>query len=165
MRQVALSKPDSEVDLCDACGGLWVDWFDGEVRVVATETLRMNESAQSSRPEGAASVPTSRNEPAAAGACPRCTRQLVAERYMLTAEVASRRVEGKVSLIPAATGAELLRCEECMGSFVSRSSAEVLSWLSATDQPPPSSAAVPLKPVPWSRFVGMLRSFVGIKEP
>jgi hypothetical protein len=52
-----------------------------------------------------------------------------------------------------------------MGSFVSRASAEVLCWLSATDQPPPSSAAVALKPVPWSRFVGMLRSFVGIKGP
>lgn len=160
MRQLRLEKPDAEVDLCDACGGLWIDWFDGEVRTVATATLKASDSAQPSRPE----APSSRNEPAAVGACPRCTRQLVAERYAITAEVASRRVEGKVSLIPAATGAELMRCEECMGSFVSRASAEVLSWLSTTDEPPPSSAAVALKPVPWSRFVGMLRSFVGIKD-
>jgi hypothetical protein len=176
MRQVSLEKPDSEVDVCDACGGLWIDWFDGEVRLVATEALRQKDAAPrsdggkpSEKPKeaepSARSTPSGppRNEAQAVGACPRCTRQLVAERYMLKAEIASRRVEGKTSVVPAPTGAELLRCEECMGSFVARPSAEVLSWLSATDEAPPSSAAVALQPVPWQRFVGVLKSFLGVK--
>src|SRR5688500_12747533 len=89
---------ECEVDVCTSCGGIWVDWFDGEVRQVTAEAL------------GAAPTPPrppadrqSRNEAIAIGACPRCTRQLVAERY---------KVEGQV------TGADLLRCEDCLGVFV-----------------------------------------------
>src|SRR4051812_21090410 len=63
---------EAEVDVCGACGGMWVDWFDGEVKRVATAVLA-SESERASRP----SAPTSslRNEAFATGACPRCTRQ------------------------------------------------------------------------------------------
>jgi Zn-finger nucleic acid-binding protein len=190
MRQLDLERPHAEVDVCDACGGVWIDWFDGEVRAIAAETLRVSDpgppppgslvgakeakgtdDAKSSKRKGKGEkgnddARPSRNEPVAIGACPRCTRQLVAERYVVNAEIESRRVEGKVSVVPSPspTGAELLRCEDCMGAFVSRTSAEVLSWLSASDDPPESVAAPKLQPVPWTRFVGLIRGFLGMKD-
>ncbi len=191
MRQHNLEEAKAEVDVCDACGGMWVDWFDGEVRVIATETLRTSDpgpapaaattattatttttttttvAAPSSKDEGR----PSRNEAVAIGACPRChARQLVAERYEVKAEVASARIEDRTSIVAGKTGAELLRCEDCMGSFVSRSSAEVLSWLSSHhDEPPPQSQARPdatkaLKPVPWDRFVALMKGLLGLRK-
>src|SRR3954447_26652042 len=95
---------EAEVDVCGACGGMWVDWFDGEVKHVATEVLA-GESSRASRP----SAPTSslRSEAFATGACPRCTRQLAVERYVVRAEVGPRAERTSVS---TTTGADLLRC-------------------------------------------------------
>jgi hypothetical protein len=167
MRQLDLPDAKAEVDFCDACGGMWIDWFDGEVRAVATETLRISDPGPApagSEPKVATATP--RNEATAVGACPRCspTRQLAAERYAMTAEVASRRVDGRISMVAGMTGAELLRCEECLGSFVSRASADVLSWLSEhdPDDAPPIPAAAAVPPVPWERFVGVVRSLLGL---
>jgi len=170
MRQLHLQKADAEVDVCDSCNGLWVDWFDGEVRAIATETVRVNEerpSAPATAEDGGEKARPSRNEALAIGACPRCTKQLITERYAIAAEVASARIEGRTSMVEGKTGAELLRCEECMGSFVTRPNAELLSWLSsATDHsesPPASKADVSLKPLPWDRFIALLKSIVGMK--
>jgi Zn-finger nucleic acid-binding protein len=169
MRQVSLAKADAEVDVCDSCGGLWVDWFDGEVRAIATETLRVSEplietSSGDAKEKDAPKRP-SRNEAIAIGACPRCTQQLITERYAITAEVSSARVEGRTSVVAGKTGAELLRCEECMGSFVTRPNAELLSWLSdASDDAPASKADVSLKPLPWERFIAVIKGILGMKE-
>jgi Zn-finger nucleic acid-binding protein len=143
MTQQALEE--CEVDLCSACGGLWIDWFDGEVRQVTAEAL------------GAAPVPPtsadrpSRSEAVAVGACPRCTRQLVAERYKLDEKT---------------TGAELLRCEDCLGVFVAKSSAEMLAALPPEDEPPPSQTQGPevLDPLPWQRFLMVLKRALGLAE-
>jgi Zn-finger nucleic acid-binding protein len=156
MRLLELEAPDAEVDVCDRCGGLWVDWFDGEVRVIAAGALR----ARQSRPAAESPV-SSRNEAEAAGACPRCHKQLVPEHYEIQAEIPSRRDLEKTSLVPGRTGAELLRCEDCMGSFVAHSSAEILAWLTETDEPPPSHAAKELRPLPWASFVAVVKSFLG----
>jgi hypothetical protein len=161
MRQLTLPGADTEVDVCDACGGMWVDWHVGELRVVATETLRVSNPGPPPSSDASDKERPSRNETEAVGACPRCGKQLVAERYTVTAHVPSARVEGKVSIIPRTTGAELLRCEECLGAFVSRPSAEILAFLSQTDDPPPSTAKVALKPLPWDRFVSSIRGFLG----
>ena len=153
LRALDLEEPQAEVDVCDACGGIWLDWFDGEVRVLATETLRV-----SSTDVQASDHDRKSNEPLAVGACPRCTKQLVPERYIMSAPLSR---DGGVVTKP--TGAELLRCEDCMGSFVTRASAEVLAFLSASDEPPPSKGAPDskLKPLPWERFVNVLKSFIG----
>lgn len=205
MRQHNLEEAKAEVDVCDACGGMWVDWFDGEVRVIATETLRTSDPGPAPATTAAGAVAhgksttsaatlspspspspslspspspsskdegrPSRNEAVAIGACPRChARQLVAERYEVKAEVASARIDDRTSIVAGKTGAELLRCEDCMGSFVSRSSAEVLSWLSSHhDEPPPQSQARPdatkaLKPVPWDRFVALMKGLLGLRK-
>ena len=140
MTQHALEE--CEVDLCSACGGLWVDSFDGEVRKVTTEAL----GAATSPPRSDAER-KSRNEAVAVGACPRCTRQLVAERYKLDGQ---------------ATGADLLRCEECMGVFVGKSSAEMLAALPPQEEPPPSEAPEVLDPLPWQRFLMILKRALGL---
>ncbi|HVH44564.1 MAG TPA: zf-TFIIB domain-containing protein, partial [Labilithrix sp.] len=63
--------PSAEIDVCDTCGGVWVDWFDGEVQTIAVEA----EAARLSRGESTSGA----IEPGGAGACPRCARSLTPE--------------------------------------------------------------------------------------
>ena len=146
---------EAEVDVCASCGGMWVDWFDGEVKRVATEVLK-GETARVSRP----SAPSSslRSDAYATGACPRCTRQLAIERYVVKADVGRG---GDRTSIATATGADLLRCEECAGVFVPRTSAALLATLPADEDevaPPSSAVGVGvLEPLPWQRFMAVVR--------
>lgn len=162
MEPLELEDARAEVDVCPACGGLWIDWMDGEVRAVASETLRV------SSPDLNADAETRSNEPVAIGACPRCSKHLVAERYVMTADVVRDSIPGAssppISLVGKETGAELLRCEDCMGAFVSRASADVLAWLDTADAPPPSVGPASLRPVPWERFVKVLKGFLGLAK-
>lgn len=152
MTSLDLPDNEAEVDVCESCGGLWVDWFDGEVRKIATETLRI------SSPDLREDAPPP-SHASALGACPRCSKHLVAERYVMTSPVS--RGEGRTSLVPGKeTGAELLRCEDCMGAFVTRASAEVLAFLDAGDEPPPSRGPASLRPLPWPRFVRLIKGFL-----
>src|SRR5688572_2502326 len=65
----------AELEICDACEGLWVDWFDGEVHTVAVE-------AELARVERGTPLPSRPPDlGAGAGTCPRCSRVLVAELY------------------------------------------------------------------------------------
>lgn len=150
---------EAEVDVCNACGGLWVDWFDGEVKKVATEVLA-GESERLSRP----SAPTSslRAEAVATGACPRCTRQLAIERYVIVTE---KREGEEKKVVKQQTGADLMRCEECAGVFVSRASASLLATLPPDDVPP--SSARPegveiLDPLPWQKLLAAVKRILGI---
>lgn len=155
---------EAEVDVCGACGGLWLDWFDGEIKRVVGEVLA-GEVARQSRP----SAPTSslRNEHVATGACPRCTRQLVVERYVVKADVRSSSGGSERTSVSTTTGADLLRCEECAGVFVPRTSAGLLATLPPDEDevPPPSSAVGPgvLEPLPWQRFMAVVRRLIGLK--
>jgi Zn-finger nucleic acid-binding protein len=152
---------EAEVDVCASCGGMWVDWFDGEVKHVASEVLK-TETARASRPSLDSS--SLRNEAFATGACPRCTRQLAIERYVVKAEV-GRGAER--TSIATATGADLLRCEECAGVFVPRTSAGLLATLPPDeDEVPPASSAVGpgvLEPLPWQRFMAVIRRLIGLR--
>lgn len=141
MTQQALEE--CEVDICTTCGGIWVDWFDGEVRRVTKEA--MGAAAVTPRSDGGDRP--SRNEAVAIGACPRCTRQLVSERYKLDGQ---------------ATGADLMRCEDCLGVFVTKSSSEMLVALPPEEQPPPSEAPAVLEPLPWQRFLMVIKRALGL---
>lgn len=149
---------DAEVDVCTACGGMWVDWFDGEVRQIATSVLE-GETARASRP----APPTSslRSENLATGACPRCMRQLAVERYVVRVDVGPR---GAPQTSVSTTGADLLRCEECAGVFVPRTSAALLATLPPDEAAPPSSTegSAILEPLPWQRFMALLKRLVGL---
>lgn len=130
------SVAQAEVDVCAACGGVWVDWFDGELRKVAAALVR-GAGARASQPPTERRAP---NEAVATGACPRCTRQLAAERHAV-----------------AGTSVDLLRCEDCVGVFVSRSSAEVLAMLPAEEDPRASRP-----PEPRSRLIAALKRILGL---
>ncbi len=151
---------DAEVDVCTACGGMWLDWFDGEVKRVATAVLA-TEPDRISRPSPSTS--SLRNEAFATGACPRCTRQLTIERYVVKADVGGR-ADGPRTSVSQTTGADLLRCEECAGVFVPRASAGLLATLPADEEPPPSSTTGPgvLEPLPWQRFMAVVRRVLGL---
>jgi Zn-finger nucleic acid-binding protein len=156
----------AEVDVCMSCGGAWVDWFDGEVKRVATAVVE-SESQRISRPSAAAS--SLRNEAFATGACPRCTRQLVVERYVVKADVqATAATADARTSVSQITGADLLRCEDCAGVFVSRASADLLATLPPDEEPPPSSvswqpAGAPvLEPLPWEKIMAVVRRVLGL---
>lgn len=150
---------EAEVDVCSACGGMWLDWFDGEIRQIATSVLE-GEAARSSRP----APPTSslRSESLATGACPRCMRQLAVERYVVRVDVGPRGAER--TSVSTTTGADLLRCEECAGVFVPRTSATLLATLPPDQEAPPSSTegSAVLEPLPWQRFVALVKRLVGL---
>lgn len=137
---------DAEVDVCPSCGGIWLDWFDGETSALTVGVLENEKKgAQRSKPQ--------QNEPRATGACPRCTRQLVAERYLATSFEDGKRTQ-------RATGADLLRCEECAGVFVSRSSAEMLVAV-ANEEGPRSLPPANVQAAFWERILGVLRKVFG----
>lgn len=129
-------RGDTEIDVCGSCGGLWLDWFDGEPRQVASEIVSQNIVGRPSAPDAI------RNEARAIGACPRCAKQLVSERYTF---------ERKKGDAPVVTDAQMMRCEDCAGVFVSRTAAEALAALPADEPPPPSD-----KPRPEGSWTSML---------
>lgn len=155
---------DAELDVCGGCGGLWVDWFDGEVRAVALQAISQDYVGRPSDPS------SMHNEASAIGACPRCNQQLVDERYVTpvsgsrgSAEGGTRDVlDDKDPKKRADTGAHLLRCESCAGAFVSRAAAEQLSTLPKEEtSPPPSESPKVLEPLPWQRFMAVVRRIFG----
>lgn len=67
-----LDAPSAEVDLCKRCGGVWLDWEDGDFTSLARELP----------PASGRILP--REGP---GVCPRCRRELKVEVFQGTAEV------------------------------------------------------------------------------
>jgi len=98
----------AEVDVCDACGGLWIDWFDGDVPTLAAE-------AEAVRVERGTPVPPAAGQDGRGG-CPRCARVLAPDVYRFPDTQAGDLI----------VHVDILRCEECAGSFVTRSSAHLL---------------------------------------
>ena len=154
---------EADVDVCNACQGVWIDWFDGELRAVATETVRKELVGRPTDPGSA------RNEPAATGACPRCTRQLVAEKYVVAEIVPSSSADSAAG--PSRinrTEIDLLRCGECAGAFVTRDGAVSLAALTTaevhverTSAPSPEEV---LDPMPWQRFLALLKRLFGVRS-
>jgi Zn-finger nucleic acid-binding protein len=125
----------AEVDVCDACGGMWVDWFDGELHALAVE-------AEMARVERGTPLPQPPLDPNAAARahakhCPRCSQLLGAELYRF----ADARDDELVA------GVELFRCSDCAGAFVPRGSAHVL--LDRAKEGPPMTL--------WELVVALLR--------
>jgi Zn-finger nucleic acid-binding protein len=115
---------DAIIDVCPACGGIWVDWFDGDLVAMV---------------RGAPDVPGARlPERAGSSACPRCQRPLGSERYL----------DSK---------AEILRCEDCAGAFVPRSSVNAIVELDPEHQ----DTAVPADAL--GKFVETLKRWLDWK--
>lgn len=124
-----------DIDVCGACGGVWLDWFDGEPRAIATKVVEAGVVGRPSSPDSL------RAQERAIGACPRCTTQLVSERL---------------------ADARVLRCESCAGSFVSREAAETLAALPADEPPPPSEGPRPIAPGGWKQLLAAVKKKVGL---
>jgi Zn-finger nucleic acid-binding protein len=67
-----IDAPNAVVDLCKRCGGVWIDWEDGDFTALAREMP----------PAEARQIP--RGGP---GSCPRCNQPLKVEVFLDTAEV------------------------------------------------------------------------------
>lgn len=108
MRREATTS--AEVEVCDACEGLWVGWFDGEVHTLAIE-------AEAARLDRGTPPPSRPTEPTSGSrTCPRCSRPLALELYRF----ADAKDDDLI------TGVEVLRCADCAGAFVPRGSAHLL---------------------------------------
>jgi len=99
----------AEPQVCDACDGLWVDWFDGDVHAIAV-------AHEAARVERGTPLPSRPRPLVGSRACPRCARPLLAELYRFPDATDDELV----------TGVEVLRCPECAGAFVPRGSAHLL---------------------------------------
>jgi Zn-finger nucleic acid-binding protein len=95
---------DAVIDVCAQCGGIWVDWFDGDL-VTMVRGAPWDRGAR--LPVVAAEGPGPQG---AAPSCPRCRRPLEDERYL-------------------ESWAEILRCGDCAGAFVPRVSVSTLVTL------------------------------------
>lgn len=128
--------PNAEVDVCDGCGGLWVDWFDGEVRAVAV-------FAEAARVDRGTPPPAVVGAVLANGTsmCPRCMSRLVSEMVPF-GDATNRNLVKDV---------ELLRCRDCVGSFVPRSSAHLL--LDRVSEPRSTTL--------WEALVALLQRLAG----
>lgn len=115
-----LPGASAEVDLCKRCGGVWMDWEDGDLTSLAREVP----------PADVRVLPTS-----GLGACPRCNRQLRVEVFQGTAEVL-RCAEcagaflpyASIGKIAAGTPADAREPEAESGAFA-RAVAAVRGWL------------------------------------
>ncbi len=114
------STPSAEIDVCDTCGGLWLDWFDGEPHALAAEV----EERRSGTPIPPASASTKK--------CPRCQQVLVAETLPWLDAQPEELVDG----------VEVFRCGECAGAFIPRGSAHLLHDRSNEAQPLTGWAAI-----------------------
>lgn len=128
------SVPSAEIDVCDACGALWLDWFDGEVHTLATEA----EAARIDR--GGPPVGRRASLTGGGGACPRCRKPLVPELYPFFDASDDELV----------AGVELFRCSECAGSLVPRSSAHLLL----------DRHRAPRRPTLWEALVALVKRLV-----
>ena len=88
------------------------------MNVGVVEGRRVDEpGAEAARVERGTPLPGRPSRPpTGSGACPRCTRPLVAELYRFA----------DASEDDLITGVEVLRCAECAGAFVPRGSAHLL---------------------------------------
>jgi Zn-finger nucleic acid-binding protein len=130
--------PSAEVDVCDACGGLWIDWFDGDIPTLAAEAAEARASRESVLPT---SIPR-RRAVYGTGACPRCLRALAADTFRFPDASPDELIDH----------VELLRCAECAGSFVPRASAHLL-----LDRAKEPSRSVSI----WAALVELLKRLVG----
>lgn len=101
--------PSAKVEVCDTCGGIWLDWFDGDVRTLAVEA----EAARLARGDRPSLIPSGEE---GSGECPRCRARLALE-VVRFADASEAELVGDV---------EISRCAECAGCFVPRSSAHLL---------------------------------------
>jgi Zn-finger nucleic acid-binding protein len=65
----ARTLKDATVDVCPACKGLWIDWFEGELAHVAHEVAPL-------------SIPRAPVPTVQAATCPPCRRPLVPQAYL-----------------------------------------------------------------------------------
>lgn len=150
-----LPLAEADIDVCPTCSGIWIDWFDGEIGAVARDIRLATQRAPVPGPTSSL-----RNEAIAIGGCPRCQGvQLVVERYVLRHQPGGPGAKTESQ----ETGAELLRCEHCAGSFVSATSADTLARLPPEEQAPPSEAPKVLEPLPWQKFVATLKAVFGLR--
>ena len=114
------------VDVCGQCSGIWVDWFDGEMVQVAKETGTLPSALPHTVDGGS-------------GQCPSCRAPLAVMRYL-----------------DEERGARVLRCGDCAGAFVPRSSLSDLLSMSPADVAQPDD-----DPGLLERLTARLRSLFG----
>jgi Zn-finger nucleic acid-binding protein len=76
----------ASIDVCAACGALWIDWFDGNLREMVRAAGRVSAGASDSA--------------SGSKSCPRCQRALSAERFGKVGASILRCAECAGALVP-----------------------------------------------------------------
>lgn len=104
-RQAALACPgcaavlepkqvgETTIDVCPACGGIWVDWFDGELSEMVRGAPRTTGTGTPGR--------------AGSSTCPRDGRPLDAERYLASRAEILRCGDCSGAFVPRAAAHEI----------------------------------------------------------
>lgn len=135
---------ECEVDVCEACGALWVDWFDGDLRTVTSGVLDAVDAPPRTG-EGAA-------QERAPGACPRCRAALAREAVV---------VDGSAGAV------DVWRCGQCFGVHTARAEAERLIALwrdEASDAGAELGDGSPLTRLSLRRLVAAIRAFLALRR-
>ncbi len=127
---------DETVDVCPACAGVWVDWFDGAVHDVAR-------AVDSHRPSRPLTVASEARAASPHHTCPRCTVTLAHE---LAVGMAGGGLEQPW----------VERCGDCGGAFVPKASVGLFATMAAPEAP----AGTPEAGL-WGRLTTALRDLFG----
>lgn len=104
----------SPVDCCRDCGGLWVDWFDGDLPGIVRGTREA--AAEDGRGGRDRKAPSGKAlSGSALPHCPRCSRPLAQEQFQQT-------------------GPTIYRCGECLGAYVPAERAAELARFVPADE-------------------------------
>ena len=83
------------VDVCTDCGGIWVDWFDGEVAAVVASAAELAPTGRTGSSEASRS-------------CPHCQVKLADERFRGTGPEVQRCTQCAGAFVPRSSLDELL---------------------------------------------------------
>ncbi len=122
------------VDVCPACAGVWVDWFDGAIAEVSR-------AVESHRPAGS-------SRPLPQHTCPRCTAPLIHE---LSGGDAAQGALGEPWVE---------RCGECGGAFVPKEAVGLFATAPAPDDGSEAAGAAGL----WGRLATALHALFGARD-
>lgn len=152
---------DALVDVCADCRGVWLDWFDGDPRVLTQQTEATLKESRPSLTSDVRATLESRGVAKAPHGCARCRDALMIEAYEMRA--ASPAVPDADPPIPAVSAVlvDIFRCGGCLGMFLSRGALEQVVALDV-DFAPPSSAPGMLEPLPWQKLLTILKRFLGL---
>lgn len=138
MEEHPIREPAAVVDLCARCGGVWIDWEDGDFTELAREVP----------PAKVREIPR-----AGPGSCPRCNKALVAEEFQGSAAIL-RCSDCAGAFLPYASIGKIAESTPAEAREAQKEGA------TAPEEAESAGATTPDEGT-WARLVGIVRAWLG----